>query len=124
MKSKLKSFSTKFLIVALIISTLSFPSKAYAEGSSVLIEPNEYDENIIPDIYNTGAHGTLTKIGINETVGDLYYHSGSSNGGTIRVLDFYYRNKDISGTILIENFDFSVSFLKEEVRRASQSRTY
>lgn len=107
MKFKGKSLVTNLLVVVLIISTISFPTISHAEGSSILVEPNEYDENIIPDIYNTGAHGTLTKIGINETVGDLYYHSGSSNGGTIRVLDFYYRNKDVSGTIVIENVDFS-----------------
>lgn len=68
--------------MALIISTLVVPSHSLAAEESVLIQPNQYDEKVIPDIYNTGAHGTLTKIGINETVNGIYYHSGSSNGGT------------------------------------------
>ena len=70
MKFKVKSLVTNLLVVVLIISTISFPTISHAEGSSVLIEPNEYDENIIPDIYNTGAHGTLTKIGINDVFGE------------------------------------------------------
>lgn len=87
------------------------------DGDDVTVE---YDKNykvsstkadirVMPDKYNTGCSGELTAFKMDTEnpmmAGDVLIIPGSN--ATRFVLDFYYRNKDISGTVLIENYDFS-----------------
>ena len=62
-----------------------------------LVHQTEDDVRIIPDKYNTGAKGTLINVELGGMVGDIQLVAGS--GGTKNVFDFYYRNKNIEGTI-------------------------
>lgn len=73
------------------------------EKGKNLIIPGENDRRVIPDKYNTGCQGDLVKIqGETEINGiTVTYSSGNF------VFDFFYRNKNISGTVIIENYDFS-----------------
>ena len=71
----------------------------------LLVHQTEDDMRLIPDKYNTGAKGTLTNVKLGGKVGDIQLVAGS--GGTKNVFDFYYRNKEIEGTITLENYDFS-----------------
>ncbi len=70
-----------------------------------LIKHTSADVLIMPDKYNTGSKGTLTKSGLAQKIGDIQFAAG--NNGTANVLDFYYRNKTLSGEFVIENIDFS-----------------
>lgn len=70
-----------------------------------LVHQTEDDVRIIPDKYNTGAKGTLINVELGGMVGDIQLVAGS--GGTKNVFDFYYRNKNIEGTVTLENYDFS-----------------
>ncbi len=73
------------------------------------VEPTKADTQVIPDRYNTGCSGELTVLKMDTDnpmmVGGVLIIPGSN--ATRFVLDFYYRNKDISGTVYIENYDFS-----------------
>ena len=78
-------------------------SVSNTEQGDNLIIPGEYDDCVIPDKYNTGCKGELYKItGENEINNVVLAYSGG-----VLVFDFYYRNKDVSGTIVFEDFDFS-----------------
>ncbi len=70
-----------------------------------LVMETEVDYRVIPDKYNTGASGELTVIGLGDMVEGIQLVADGS--GTRNVLDFFYRNKNISGSIIIENMDFS-----------------
>lgn len=74
------------------------------EGKT-LIEYTADDITVIPDMYNTGACGELYTVEIADTVEGLVFKGGNNN--TRNVLDFYYRNTDIEGTIEFNNYDFS-----------------
>lgn len=65
--------------------------------------PGECDIRVIPDKYNTGCQGNLTKITGSMTVGGIEL---KESNGTIGI-DFFYRNTEASGTYVIENMDFS-----------------
>lgn len=64
------------------------------------------DKLIIPDKYNTGTSGKLKKVQLADTIENIQFMSGSDN--TRNVLDFYYMNIKKKGTIIFENYDFSV----------------
>ena len=74
-----------------------------------LVQHTQADTMVVPDAYNTGCKGILTPVSVGEDgttqLYDLTLSSG--NNGEHHVFDFYYRNGDISGTIYIENYDFS-----------------
>ena len=72
---------------------------------SVLISPQASDTKILPDLYNTGAKGELRRMYMNDTVSGLQLKAGGKNSSS--VLSFYYRNKDVTGTVVIENCDFT-----------------
>lgn len=73
------------------------------------VSPTKADAQVMPDKYNTGCSGELTAFKMDTEnpmmAGDVLIIPGSN--ATRFVMDFYYRNKDISGTVLIENYDFS-----------------
>ena len=73
------------------------------ENKEGVVLPDRQDINVIPDKYNTGCRGELTKVTGSMNVGGLELKESS---GTV-VFDFFYRNKDASGTYIIENYDFS-----------------
>ena len=74
-----------------------------AKSENGNIMPSENDYRVIPDKYNTGCAGELTKATSTFNVGGL--EAGVSGGNL--VFDFYHRNKNASGTYIIENYDFS-----------------
>jgi len=76
---------------------------AYNDPSLVL-ETDE-DIRVIPDKYNTGAKGELTKVELGDKVGEIQLKVDGT--GTKNTLGFYYSNKTVSGTVVIENMDFS-----------------
>lgn len=78
---------------------------ALGDSAGVLIKQTDADINVIPDRYNTGAQGELTKVDIGTVVNDIQFVSASEN--TRNVLDFGYRNKTVSGTVVFKNYDFS-----------------
>lgn len=78
---------------------------ALSDGPGNLIVPTKDDNEIIPDKYNTGVVGDLATVGLADTVNGIVLASGSN--GTSNVLDFYYKNSQIVGTIKFENYDFS-----------------
>lgn len=78
---------------------------ALGDSAGVLVEYIADDLTVIPDKYNTGAKGNLTVVEIGGFVNGIQFKAGSEN--TRNVLDFAYRNKEISGTITFENYDFS-----------------
>ena len=69
------------------------------------IREQKEDLHIIPDKYNTGAKGTLEKVIAGEYVEGMKLKT--SEAGAKGVLDFYYTNQNVSGVILLENYDFS-----------------
>ena len=75
------------------------------ETGTVLVEQTADDLNVIPDKYNTGAKGKLEKVALGAKIGEIQLVGGSN--ATKNVFDFYYRNKNIVGTVTIENYDFS-----------------
>ena len=95
------------LILCAILVICNLPCKAQAQTTDVLITPTIADTQVMPDRYNTGCSGELTTLDMaaSMNVGDIILVAGSNS--TCYVLDFAYRNKEIEGTIYIENYDFS-----------------
>ena len=92
------------------------PVQAKAEESNkVLITQTMQDLTVVPDKYNTGCKGALQLLveetdpwgKINWKVGDIILTASGSGDKILRVMDFYYRNKEISGEVVLENIDFS-----------------
>ncbi len=102
-----------YMLTICIISLLIYiqlPQKTLAQ-TGTLVEYTEEDNRVIPDKYNTGCSGALTVAPLDTTNGtainNVLFIAGSGNTGTRRVLDFYYRNKEVTGTVYFENYDFS-----------------
>lgn len=74
-----------------------------AELINGLILPGEYDIREIPDKYNTGCGTDLVTINGDTKINDFVIAYSGNN----LVIDFLYRNKDISGTMTFENYDFT-----------------
>lgn len=74
-----------------------------------LVEPGDYDINIIPDKFNTGCYDTsvLEKINSACVVEGVEYRMGD-NGNTV-VIDLYYgrNNAEMAEEVVIRNKDFS-----------------
>ena len=70
-------------------------------GRTVTIE--DEDRNVIPDRYNCGAKGTLTKVLASDIVNGLQL--GESGG--INSFDFFNNNTAIAGEIHFNSYDFS-----------------
>lgn len=80
-----------------------FDEKTPLSSGAILVEQTDADINIIPDKYNTGCKGELTKITEACDIDGIHY---KISGGYI-VLDFFYSNKNVSGEVVINNLDFS-----------------
>ncbi len=99
------------LVMIACICAIAFGSntKTSQASDSIKIEQTAADIQVIPDKYNTGCTGELSVVEMDAEdgtiVNDVLFIAGSD--ATRHVLDFYYRNKDISGDVIIENFDFS-----------------
>ncbi len=85
-----------------------------ADSVGTAINKQEQDVNIIPDKYNTGYKGTLQSYEEAYCTMNAKYEKTNqdveilfTNSGDYRILDFYYRNKDVTGTVVFENIDFS-----------------
>lgn len=72
-----------------------------------LVVETDADIHVIPDKYNTGAKGSLKKVKLGDTVCGIQLKADGSK--TKNVFDFAYGNHDISGTIVIEGYDFSAN---------------
>ena len=105
-----RKISIFIISIILVLIYIQLPKEAYAQNGT-LVEQTEQDIRVIPDKYNTGCSGNLTTAILDTTNGttinNVLFIAGSGNTGTRRVMDFYYRNKDITGTVYFENYDFS-----------------
>lgn len=108
----MKKFAKMFyklsaLMMCTVLIVCNMHYNTYAENTDILITANQCDSAVMPDKYNTGCTGELTTVSMAATmdVGDILLVAGSNS--TVYVLDFVYRNKDITGTVYIENYDFS-----------------
>lgn len=89
-----------------IIDDDEVPSDGGIKELGTLIQQTENDKVIIPDKYNTGTKGdSFVSVGLGAIVNGVQFASGS--GGERYVLDFYYHNEGVSGTIIINDCDFS-----------------
>ncbi len=70
-------------------------------GQTITYQAADY--NVIPDIYNCGAKGNLTKVLASDTVNGIQLYES----GGINVFDFFRRNKEIQGEIHFNSYDFS-----------------
>ena len=79
------------------------PLNVAGTGPGRTVTRGTEDYRVIPDRYNCGAKGALTKVAAGDTVsGIALYESGGIN-----VFDFYWRNTGISGEVHLNNYDFS-----------------
>lgn len=107
---KTKTFYKTTIITVLLLLILLFSpmfsinSKA-SETKVISINQTVADTRISPDKYNTGAKGDLQPIGIADTIDGVEFRAGSNN--TVRVLDLFYKNKNVTGTVVFENMDFT-----------------
>ena len=106
---KRKRFLLGFCIAWICLAAASSNAWAKQASETVKIEQTAEDVQVIPDKYNTGCTGDLTKVAMDTengtTINGVLFIAGSD--ATRHVLDFYYRNKEIEGTVTIENCDFS-----------------
>lgn len=80
------------------------------------------DYSTIPDKYNTGCSGALTKINSEGVVNGVEYTWG--NDGMALVIDWYYRNQEAATEIVISNVDFSeFDFAIRNAARVEVKRT-
>ena len=99
-KKNLRMYRIGLMIaLAIVVSFLLVTSKPVL-GDTVRTEA---DLNVIPDKYNTGCTGGLTKVTGACEINGLEFRLS----GTNIVLDFYYANKNASGQYIFENLDFS-----------------
>lgn len=77
----------------------------YIDEHAVRIQNTEADSMVMPDKYNTGAKGSLQKVGLADTVNGIVFLAGSNS--TYNVLDFVLKNQDVKGVITFSDLDFS-----------------
>ena len=81
----------------------SEPDKEIKEIPCRIIMKQDEDYNTIPDKYNCGVHGNLTKVEASDIVNGIEL----KESGGINSFDFYYRNSDVNGELRFSNYDFS-----------------
>lgn len=74
------------------------------EGGRIKVNPTYRDTIIIPDMYNTGCKGTLTKIIEPQVCGTI---SLTARGGGLALNVLYDNTNKTSGEHVAENFDFT-----------------
>lgn len=77
---------------------------SFGIGKRVEVKQTDADINVIPDKYNTGCKGELTRVEGACTINGITV----KYSGGIFVLDFFYSNKSLSGDIVFDNIDFSL----------------
>lgn len=118
MKMLIKKILTKKILikklviyVACIVAVALFAFVPREVLADVLVKQMEADTRVIPDKYNTGCNGTLTEVVIDATSGvtinNVAFIQRADSASVRCVLDCYYRNKEVTGTICFENYDFS-----------------
>nr|MBP3598575.1 leucine-rich repeat protein [Eubacterium sp.] len=115
-KMKRSPFIYGMLLLAIIfMGTTPNYTKVEAAEENVQIMPTEADQNVIPDKYNTGCTGALTvpvesvdsRGKTNWVIEDVVLVPSGSGDNIVRVFDFYYRNKEVSGEVVFNDIDFS-----------------
>ena len=84
-------------------------STPLSESVGTLLTQGEADITVIPDKYNTGAQGELTKVTSDCYISGVKF---GTTGVSDRKLDLYYQSVEVPDTILVENYDFSSSDFK------------
>ncbi len=109
----MKKMNVTFLVFFLWLC-LHATITAQADSVGTLINKQEQDNNVMPDKYNTGCRGTLQSYEEAYCTMNAKYEKTNqeveilfTNSGDYRILDFYYRNNNVTGTIIFENIDFS-----------------
>ena len=107
------------LSLVIVFCEFSVYKSVDAEAAEKVIEMTEADLHVIPDKYNTGCSGKLTKVNIGDTVNGITFTQSGSGEKTQMILDFANANKDFSGTVILSDLDFStyefVAFHEEKV---------
>lgn len=93
------------LVVNLSDNCIFYAKTSSASQNGVQIRKKTDDKVVIPDKYNTGASGKLNKVKIGDKIKSIELING--NNGTKNVLDFYYKNSEIKGKVVLNNLDFS-----------------
>ncbi len=112
----LKKLLRKFVVCGLTMMLCTSIGAEYVCSGQVLrdlqgtlVEYTKADTKVIPDKYNTGCQGTLKTVEKNSE--DKVVIEGieiREDADLMRyIFDFYYKNKSVSGTVYIENYDFS-----------------
>lgn len=89
----------------LVLSARTVRAAEAGTDSGLVVSQTQQDLVMIPDKYNAGVQGELTTVCPGNTINGVNFVAGS-NGSRI-VLDFPYKNPQISGTVVFENLDFS-----------------
>lgn len=117
--SKLKKNIFSCIAVLLLLSVLIFISSNPLKNKNIkdirpslssnltVVKPQNTDKKIIPDKYNTGAIGALSDFITVDSAGKYNNISFSAKNNNKLALDFYYSNKNITGDVIFENYDFS-----------------
>ena len=75
------------------------------DKAATVVYETDADRNVIPDKYNTGAKGELKKVDLGALVESVQLRVDGT--GKKNVFNFYYGNKNISGIVRFENYDFT-----------------
>ena len=81
-------------------------SKPSLSSDLTVIKQQNTDKRVIPDKYNTGVTSSnkLTVVKSGGVYNDVSFSARNNNK---LALDFYYSNKNFSGDVVFENYDFS-----------------
>jgi len=112
--SKGKKIGRRWLGLICLTAVFFVGQKVYTgyateEGTpdGIVVEYGKEDLCVIPDRFNTGCIGDLEPIEMGEVANDEGVLIIPGSNGTRFVLDFGYRNKEVTGTVCFENMDFS-----------------
>lgn len=104
----------RLLALLCLIVTVAAGQKVYTGYATeedtlggTTVEYGKEDLCVMPDRYNTGCAGTLVPVEMGEVTNDEGVLIIPGSNGTRFVLDFGYRNKEVTGTVYFENMDFS-----------------
>ncbi len=101
----MKKHLLQSICLGIIVGAVTLLSRNYDVKADSAICQNENDAVVIPDKYNTGIDkdATLEKVVPGSTYGGVKF-SQASNG---YLIVNFYSNRDLSGTVVLENLDFS-----------------
>ncbi len=97
-----------FLGITVLLITGQTEYNGQADTSDgIKAEYGKEDLCVMPDRYNTGCTGEFVQVSMGEVTNDEGVLIIPGSNGTRFVLDFGYRNKEVTGTVYFENMDFS-----------------